>query len=213
MHECGLPDQKLANKLMHTEEVIRQSVERVVIVQDASQPINVLALRWLLTNLPLKQGDIMRLFRVVQPFMLDRNDHPPLPGCGLLSCFSMPLALSPSSSYNQRLNSLSFSGGSGKKLDSSATIQKKYETLEREIFDMQAEYQNNMEIKHITRLALSKQIDFDASAEAGTLKDFTLQAANDFGATYVILDRRDLNTRSKIIGAHASSCCPSLGMV
>ncbi|PWA63020.1 Protein kinase, catalytic domain-containing protein [Artemisia annua] len=45
-----------------------------------------------------------------------------------------------------------------------------------------------MEIKYITRLALSKQIDFDTSAEAGTLKDFAAQAAKDFGATYVILD-------------------------
>ncbi|PWA88886.1 serine/threonine-protein kinase CDG1 [Artemisia annua] len=166
-------------------------VERVVIVQDASTAINVEALRWVLTNLPLKQGDIMRLFRVVQPFMINRrSDHPPLPSCGL--CFSMP-----SSSYHE-INNISFSnsltnlvtsgGGSEEKLNSSATIQKKYETIEREVFERQAESQNNMEIKHITRLALSKQIDFDTSAEAGTLKDFTVQAAKDFGATYVILD-------------------------
>ncbi|KAI3677510.1 hypothetical protein L6452_36774 [Arctium lappa] len=149
-------------------------VERIVVVQDASTVVRLEGVRWALMNLPLKPGDMIRLFRVVQPFMAD----PPLkPGCGM--CFLNPLS---TSFNNQR-------GGNGIKLHSSATILKRQESIEREIIEKQDESQMNMEIKHILRLAESKQIDFDTSVEAGnSLKEFTVQAARDFGATYMILD-------------------------
>lgn len=63
-------------------------VERVVIVQDASTCIRVEPVRWALDNLPLKQGDMIRLLRVVQPFIAH---GPPslISSCGIL-CLAKP---------------------------------------------------------------------------------------------------------------------------
>ncbi|XP_024980872.1 putative receptor-like protein kinase At4g00960 [Cynara cardunculus var. scolymus] len=146
-------------------------VDRIVVVQDASTRVRLEAVRWALMNLQLGPGDMIRLFRVVQPFMVD----PPInSGCGM--CF-----LNPSTSISNQ------KGGNG--INPSGTILKRQESIEREIIEKQEESRTNLEIEHILRLAESKQIDFDTSAEAGnSLKQFTVQAARDFGATYVILD-------------------------
>ncbi|KAJ0453370.1 putative protein kinase RLK-Pelle-PERK-2 family [Helianthus annuus] len=150
----------------------RERVERVVII---SSGLRVDLARWVLMNLPLKQGDIIRLFRLVQPF-----GRPPSLGCGI--CFSKPTNYEKSNWTTSTLTP-------GRRLDTSATILQKQESIEREIIEKQDESQSNIEIQHIIRLAESRQIDFDTSAEAGnSMKEFAVQAAKDFGATYVVLD-------------------------
>ncbi|KAL8205129.1 hypothetical protein R6Q57_008680 [Mikania cordata] len=164
----------------------REGAERVVIVEYASSGLRVDPVRWVLMNLHLKQGDMIRLFRVVQPFIKPLPTPSLIPGC--IMCFSKPT--NEKSNWSTSLTSFVTPGANGTRLHTSATILKKHESIEREIIEIQEESQLNIEIQHIIQLAESRQIDFDTSAEAGnSMKEFTVQAAKDFGATYVMLDR------------------------
>ncbi|XP_076898915.1 uncharacterized protein LOC143552627 [Bidens hawaiensis] len=171
IQHCVITDPKSDLNMFQIRE--REKLEKVIIVQYASSGLSVDLARYALLNLPLKQGDMIRQFIVVRPF--DRSLRPPRL-ISLSTCFSNPTS-------NEK-------GGNGTKLQTSSTILKKQENIEREIIEKQHESQLNIDIQHITRLAESRQIDFDTTAEAGnSIKEFAVQAAKDFGATYVMLDR------------------------
>ncbi|KAK1437119.1 hypothetical protein QVD17_02904 [Tagetes erecta] len=135
---------------------------------------------------------MIRLFSVVQPCVKPLRSPFLSLGCGI--CFSKPPANSnyytEKSSWSDSFSNFVTQGGrNGTRLQTSATILKKHENIERQILEKQDESHSNIEIQHLIQLAELKQIDFDTSVEAGnSMKEFAVQAAKDFGATHVILD-------------------------
>lgn len=77
------------------------------------------------------------------------------------------------------------------RLHCSATIKQRQESIHKEIAKKLDEDQNNHEIKNILQLTKMQQIEIETAVEAGhLLKEVTVQAAKNFDATCVILNRK-----------------------
>ncbi|GAA0167085.1 hypothetical protein LIER_22098 [Lithospermum erythrorhizon] len=75
------------------------------------------------------------------------------------------------------------------KLDSSHTLNKKHEKLEKEIQEKLDEFMNYSEMIRLHRVAKMQQVELKVSVEAGILKEVGTQYAKSIQATTVILDR------------------------
>lgn len=87
--------------------------------------------------------------------------------------------------------SIYWSAVSKSRLHSSATILKRQESIDKEILKKLAEFETNDEIKKLRVLLRNQQIEIEIAVEPGhSLKEVTIQAANNIDATCVLLDRK-----------------------
>ncbi|CAK9170432.1 unnamed protein product [Ilex paraguariensis] len=138
--------------------------ERVLVIQDTSRALRTDAIKSTLHALSLKPGDKIKLLGVI-------DHHISTPKTFSIFCCGLLLA------YKAKLHT-------------SATISSKLETIEKDCTKKLEEYQNHTEIKELLKLPEMQQIEFDMTVEAGnSLKEVAIQAASNFDATYVFLDK------------------------
>ncbi|KAK3024591.1 hypothetical protein RJ639_044215 [Escallonia herrerae] len=141
----------------------RDPQQRVLVVQDMSrEAFCTEAITCSLHELSLLPGDKITHLTIILPFRTAESSA--VMGCGMLR-------------YKSRLNS-------------SATIKKKQDSINREISEKLAEYEDNAQIRRIRLLKEMQEVDLETIVEAAhSPKEITVQAAKNLDATCVILDR------------------------
>ncbi|KAL3533404.1 hypothetical protein ACH5RR_006925 [Cinchona calisaya] len=134
--------------------------QKILVIQDASVEICTTAVKSTLQNISLNSGDKIKLLRIIQPFKATSS----CTGC---------LSLARNKS----------------KLHSSATHRRKQEDMIKEIQE-QKESLNSARFSEVLGLAEQKQVELELAVDVGLLKEVAVDAAKNFEATIVILDRQ-----------------------
>ncbi|CAK9184235.1 unnamed protein product [Ilex paraguariensis] len=137
--------------------------QRVVVIQDASREVCLIAIKWIRHGLSLKPGDMLTLISI-----LHQVNNP-----STLSFVRAGKMLG----YRSRVDSSIF--GPNRKI------------VDDEVARIKEEYQNNEELTQISKIYETQKIKFNIEVDAGpSPKVVALEAAKKLRATWVILDRQ-----------------------